>query len=146
MPTRDPFWISVSVQQRHFSRALSKRAPAIVMTALAVSLIGSWINGPTILANALAVVVAGLALILLASRRPNHKSTASDEADPRRSWIAYELAGGGTPAGHYLLGFFGVVTIVLTGFDSPYSMLAWAALALGVSWGIVNASYPIDEG
>jgi hypothetical protein len=34
---------------------------------------------------------------------------------------------------------------MLTGFQSPSAMLAWAGFALGVVWGIVNAEYPADQ-
>ena len=62
-----------------------------------------------------------------------------------RHWIAYELAGKGTPPGSYVLGFFGFLTVVLTGFQSPYAMPAWAGLALAIVWGIANREYPTDE-
>ncbi|MEO6581291.1 MAG: hypothetical protein ABIN68_00595 [Sphingomicrobium sp.] len=39
----------------------------------------------------------------------------------------------------------GALTIAVTGFNSPYAMLAWAGFALGIVWGIVNADYPADE-
>jgi hypothetical protein len=58
--------------------------------------------------------------------------------------VAYELAGKGTPRGYYLLGFFGFLTVMLTGFETPYGMLAFAGFALGVVWSIVNARYPSD--
>lgn len=124
------------------TKRLSERAPTIVVIALSASLIGSWLGVPGWLAQALALIVGILALVLLASRRPNQITT--EESQSRPSWIAYELAGQGTPAGHYLLAFFGLVTIVLTGFDTPCATLAWAAVALGVAWGIVNARYPRD--
>jgi hypothetical protein len=62
-----------------------------------------------------------------------------------REWLAYELAGKGSPPGYYLLGFAGFLTIMLTGFESVYSAPAWAAFALGVVWGIVNSRYPVDD-
>lgn len=142
MRTLAPPAISTPVRLRPFSKTLSKHAPTIVVISLCISLVTSWIGAPAWLPNGLAVIVAGLALLLFASRRPRHQFTTLEESDAHRSWIAYELAGQGTPAGHYLLGFFGIVTIVLTGFGSPYAMLAWAGFALGVVWGIVNARYP----
>jgi hypothetical protein len=59
--------------------------------------------------------------------------------------LAWELAGKGTPPGFYVLGFFGFLTIMLTGFRSPHAMPAWAAFFLGIVWGIANRHYPADE-
>jgi hypothetical protein len=83
----------------------------------------------------------------LTARKRRHEFNTYDETGSAqgKTWIAHELAGKGTPPGSYLLAFFGFLTIALTGFQSPYSMLAWAGLALGVVWGIVNAHYPADE-
>jgi hypothetical protein len=99
------------------------------------------------LTNGLAIFVGSLTLVLLASReRRNQFESAEDlGVSPGRDWIAYELAGKGSPPGFYLLGFFGFLTIWLTGFQSPYSKPAWAAFFLGIVWGIVNARYPTDE-
>ena len=126
---------------------LSKRAPDIVVLTLCTALVGAWVGAPAWLARGAAIVVAGLALLLLASRGRRRRLTTPDEpsSTETRSWVAYELAGKGTPPGHYLLGFFCFLTIFLTGFQTPYAMLAWAGLALAVVWGIVNAHYPADE-
>ena len=127
---------------------LSKRAPAIVVFTLCAALIGDWIDAPLWLPKALAIVVASLALALLAARRRQPRFKAGEELglNSGAGWIAHELAGKGTPPGHYLLGFFSFLTIMLTGFQSVYAMPAWAALGLGIVWGMVNASYPVDDG
>jgi hypothetical protein len=67
-------------------------------------------------------------------------------SDGNKSWIAHELAGKGSPSGSYLLGFFALVAIMLTGFTGAYAMPAWAGLALAGAWGIANARYPTDGG
>ncbi|HKC01669.1 MAG TPA: hypothetical protein VKC17_00015 [Sphingomicrobium sp.] len=111
------------------------------------ALLGAWSEAPVWLANGLAITVAFLALALLAARgRRNQFKTTEELGFMRiRDWIAYELAGKGSPPGSYVLGFFGILTIVLTGFQTPYAMLAWAGLLLSVVWGIVNARYPADD-
>jgi hypothetical protein len=38
--------------------------------------------------------------------------------------IAYELAGKGSPSGFYILGFFSLLAIMLTGFDGAYALPA----------------------
>lgn len=126
---------------------LSKRAPVIVIITLCAALVGAWTSAPVWLARSAAVVVAGLALLLLAAKKRRHLFETPDEAGStnNKGWIAHELAGMGTPPGSYLLGFFGLLTIAFTGFNSPYAMLAWAGFALGIVWGIVNAHYPADE-
>jgi len=135
------------VRIRAFLDMLSKRAPVIVVLALCAALVGGWIDAPVWLTDDLAIIVGSLAVVLLASRgRRNQFKTAEELGFSRsRDWIAYELAGKGSPPGFYPLGFFGIVTIVLTGIQSPSSKLAWAGLFLGVVWGIVNARYPADE-
>jgi hypothetical protein len=79
---------------------------------------------------------------MAARRRRDRFGTAEDED---KSWIAYELAGKGSPPGFYTLAFFGIVAIVMTGMQTPSAMLAWAGFCLGIVWGIVNAHYPADE-
>ena len=126
---------------------LSKRAPAIVIITLCAALVGAWTSAPVWLAKGAAIFVAGLALVLLAARKRRHLFDTLGEAGftNDRGWIAHELAGKGTPPGSYLLGFLGFLTIALTGFNSPFAMLAWAGFALGVVWGIINAHYPAGE-
>jgi hypothetical protein len=128
-----------------FLDVLSKRAPVIVVVTLCAALVGAWIDVPVWLPDGLAIIVGGLALLLLAARRRRRPFETQEESGVSRDWIAYELAGKGTPRGSYLLGFFGFLTIMLTGFQSAYAMLAWAGFALGVVWGIVNADYPADQ-
>jgi hypothetical protein len=108
--------------------------------------LSAWTGAPVWLANALAVIVGILGLVLLASRKRRQFRTEEELGSaPVRDWIAFELAGKGTPPGYYLLGFFGILTIFATGVESPYSKLAWAGLFLGVVWGIVNARHPTHE-
>ena len=122
--------------------ALSKRAPSIVVFTLGAALVLAWANAPLWMPTALAAVVGGLALLLFAARGGR---SARRSAEDERNWVAWELAGKGTPQGSYLLGFFGFVTIMLTGIQSSYAMPAWAGLALGLVWGIANRHYPAEE-
>ena len=126
---------------------LSRRAPSIVGFTLCAALVGAWVEAPAWLATALAVVVGSLAVLLLAARGARHGLRSTEELGFARDrhWLAWELAGKGTPAGHYLLAFFGFLTIMLTGVDTPYAMPAWAAFVLGIVWGIANRHYPADE-
>jgi hypothetical protein len=135
------------VSVRALLDGLSKRAPVVVVIALCAALVSAWTGAPEWLNNDLAICVGSLALVLLASRgRQNQFRTAQELGSSRsRDWIAYELAGKGSPPGFYPLAFFGVVTIVLTGLQTPSSRVAWAGFFLGVVWGIVNARYPADE-
>jgi hypothetical protein len=125
---------------------LSRRAPTIVAFTLFAALAADWVNAPPELAKGLAIIVGCAALALLATRGRRQFSAKKDVGiDSDIGWIAYELAGKGTPAGFYLLGFFGIVTVVLTGVESPYSLPAWAALGLHMAWGMANARHPVDD-
>lgn len=106
------------------------------------ALLVAWTGAPVWLSDALAIIVVGLALLLLAGRgrRREFKSPAGI-----KQVIEYELAGEGTPRGSYLLGFFGFLTLMLIGFQSPYRMPAFSGIALTLVWGFVNARYPEDE-
>lgn len=130
-----------------FFDGLSKRAPIIVVATLCAALVGAWTSGPVWLANGLAIVVAILAVVLLVARGRRNELTTSEELGftRLREWIAYELAGKGSPPGFYLLAFFGFVTIFVTGIQSTYSRPAWAGFFLGVVWGIANAHYPAED-
>ncbi len=46
---------------------LSKRAPVIVIITLYAALVGAWTSAPVWLAKSAAIIVAGLALLLLAA-------------------------------------------------------------------------------
>lgn len=131
-----------------FLDGLSKRAPIIVVLTSCAALVGVWTSAPVWLANALAIIVASLAAVLLITRGRRSQLKTSEELGftRLRDWIAYELAGKGSPPGFYLLGFFAFITIFLTGFQSTYSKPAWAGFFLGVVWGIANARYPAEEG
>lgn len=121
---------------------LSKRAPSIAVFTMVAALIFAWVRAPEWLPTMLAIAVAVLALLLLAARG-GRQATRGFNHD--RNWLAWEVAGQGTPPGSYLLGFFGFLTIMLTGFQSTYARPAWAALALGIVWGIANRNYPTEE-
>ena len=123
---------------------LSKRVPSIVALTFCSALLAAWTGATVWLSNTLAIIVLGLALLLLAGRgrRREFKSPADLGI---KQVIAYELAGEGTPRGSYLLGFFGFLTLMLIGFQSPYRMPAFSGIALTLVWGFVNARYPEDE-
>ena len=123
--------------------SLSKRAPAIVILTLCAALLCQWVDAPAWLPKSVAIIVAGLAVALMGTR--SRQFTGGEGHGGSKGWLAYELAGKGTPPGSYLLGFFAFLTIVLTGFQSAYSAPAWAAFALGIVWGIVNSRYPDDD-
>jgi hypothetical protein len=126
---------------------LSKRAPSIVVFTLCASLLSAWIDTPVWLSTMLAIIVSTLALLLFAARGGRHALKSKEDLGfkQNRHWLAWELAGKGTPPGYYILGFFGFLTIMLTGFQSPYAMPAWAAFVLGIVWGIANRHYPADH-
>ncbi len=116
--------------------------PSIVALTFCAALLAAWTGAPVWLSDALAIIVVGLALLLLAGRgrRREFKSPAGI-----KQVIGYELAGEGTPRGSYLLGFFGFLTLMLIGFQSPYRMPVFSGIALTLVWGFVNARYPEDE-
>jgi len=126
---------------------LSKRAPILVNVTFCAALLSAWLNAPDWLNNGLAAIVGLLALALLASRERQTQYRAANDSgsDESRGWIAYELAGNGSPPGFYPLAFFGIVTIILTGLQTSSSRPAWAGLFLIVVWGIVNARYPAED-
>ena len=119
-----------------------RRAPSIVVFTLTAALLCAWVNAPVWMPTALAVVVGGLALLLFAARGGR---SARRGVEDERNWVAWELAGKGTPPGSYLLGFFGFVTIMLTGIQSPFAMPGWAGLALAIVWGLANRHYPEED-
>lgn len=138
---KGPVQVSVMIDR------LSKGAPSITVFTLCASLLAAWFEAPLWLPTTLAILVGSLALLLLVTRgrRRNLEGGHQDLEEDKRSWIAYELAGKGTPPGYYILGFFAFLTVALTGFQSPYAWPAWAGFALGGVWGIANREYPVDE-
>jgi hypothetical protein len=135
------------VKARSLTETLSKRAPTIVVWTLCASLAAAWFDAPVWLPTTLAIVVGALALLLLVSRgrRPPLGSREDVRVHENRNWLDWEIAGHGTPAGYYILAFFGFLTIMLIGFETPYARPAWAGLVLGIVWGIANRNYPADE-
>lgn len=136
--------IDAPVRSAKFMDALSKRAPSIAVVTFCVALLGAWTSAPIWLCNGIATLVGILALLLLVARGRRRRVNATDELNIR-DVIAYELAGEGTPRGSYLLGFFGFLTIMLIGFQSPYRMLVFAGLGLAAVWGFVNVRYPAGD-
>lgn len=122
--------------------ALSARAPSIVVCTLIISLLSPWVGAPVRAVTALAVVVAGISLLLFAARGGRHSSR---RVNHNRNWIGWEVAGQGTPPGFYLLAAVSFLTLFLIGFESAYARPAWAAFALAIVWGIANRQYPADE-
>jgi hypothetical protein len=133
---------------RSFPRRLSRRAPDIVVVTLCAALLGAWLGAPEWLASGLAILVGLLALIVLASRQrrqPRLEVVEESQDEEKPGWLAYELAGKGTPLGTYLLAFFAFLTAMLTGFDSPYGKLAWAGFMLAAAWSLANAHFPVER-
>lgn len=122
----------------------ARRVPTVVIVGLCAALLAYWTEAPLWLPYGLAAALAGLALVLmvLRSRRP----IASGRDDPNTDWLATELAGYGSPPGTYLLAFFAIMTVALTGFDGAYALPAWAALLLIAAWAAANAQpAPAEE-
>lgn len=128
--------------------ALSRRTPTIVAISLCAALGFYWAEVPEALPYALAIALCALALVLMATRDRRRRFIPDSEPDDDKpkTWIAQELAGQGTPAGSYVLGFFALVTIWLTDIQAAYALPAWGALALTVAWSIANARYRSDGG
>ena len=120
-----------------FIDRLSMWAPTIAIAVFLVALVGAWTDASASLFNALAIVVGGLALVLLFTRGMRHMKL--------KGWLAYELAGKGMPRGAYVLGFAGILTIFVCGLRSPYGTLAFAGFALAVAWIRANVRYPADR-
>ncbi len=123
---------------------LSRRTPMVLAIGLFTALLSYWTEAPLWLPYGLAVIFFGLALVLMATRgRRRRVRKDKDSGEP--DWLAHELAGNGSPSGTYVLGFFDVVTIALTGFHGAYAAPGWAGLALTAAWAIANAHYPSGD-
>lgn len=122
---------------------LSRQAPWIAVLALLAALLGTWTRASDAFLNTLAIIVGSLALLLWATRGLPLQFKSKEEFgfSRNRDWLAYELTGKGTPRGYYPLGFLGLATILLSGFN----WLAFAGFMLGVVWGIVDCRYPADK-
>lgn len=127
---------------------LSRRAPIIVVVTLCTALVAYWLDAPLWLPYGLALIVGSMAIVVMAARDRRGQFKPENELGSTRneSWIAHELAGNGSPRGSYLLGFCGLVTIALIGFQGAYALPAWAGLALAAAWGVANARYPSGDG
>lgn len=125
---------------------LSTWAPAVVVGSLLAALLGAWTVSPEWLFNALALIVGGLALVLLVARGMREQFRPKEELGftRTRDLIAYELAGKGMPRGSYLLGLAGFFTWIVTGVQSAYGWLAFSGFALTVAWVKANVRYPAD--
>jgi len=145
--TLAPRSIKQPMRSRRFLDRLAKRAPDIVILTLFAALLGAWTDAPAFVANGLAIVVGILALGVLATRRrrPLFENAYEQDSSERPGWLEHELAGKGTPHGSYLLAFFGFLTIMLTGFNSPFGKLAWAGLALTIAWSVADIHFPADQ-
>ena len=125
---------------------LSKAAPGVVVASLIASLVGTWTSGPEWLFNALALIIGGLALLLLVARGMREQFRPKEELGftRMRDLIAYELAGKGMPRGSYALGVSAIITVFATGVQTAYSWLAFSGFALTVAWIKANVRYPAD--
>ena len=117
----------------------------IVAVTLCAALAGYWAEAPLWLPRGLAIIVGSVALIVMAGRDRRRQTRTEEEPGSEGNWISQELAGKGSPPGFYVLEFFGLVTIVLTGVQGAYATPAWAAVALGLAWGVANARFSTDD-
>ena len=119
----------------------------IVAVTLCAALAGYWADAPLWLPRGLAIIVGSVALIVMAGRDRRRRIKTQEEpgSGEQGNWIAQELAGKGSPPGFYVLEFFGLVTIVLTGVQGAYATPAWAAVALGLAWGVANARFSPND-
>jgi hypothetical protein len=126
---------------------LSRRAPVIAVFTLCAALAGYWADAPLWLPYGLATIVGTLAVVVLAARNRHRQLEGQEEfgSATEGNWIAQELSGNGSPPGFYVLEFFGLITVMLTGFEGPYTTPAWASLALGAAWAIANGRFSTAE-
>lgn len=138
----------MAMRGRTIFDVLSARAPAIVVVTLCAALVGYWADVPMWFPYGLATVVGSLTVVVLGARNRRRQLRGGDDlgSATEGNWIAQELSGNGSPPGFYVLEFFGLVTIMLTGFEGPYATPAWAGLALGTAWGIANGRFSSGEG
>jgi hypothetical protein len=115
----------------------------IVVVTLCAALVGYWTDAPLWLPYGLAIIVGSLAVVVMAARNRRRQPKTQEEfgAATDGNWITQELSGKGSPPGFYMLEFFGLITIMMTGFEGPYTTPAWAGLALGAAWGVANARF-----
>jgi hypothetical protein len=125
---------------------LSKWAVAIAIAAWLVALAGLWGSGPEWLFDALAILVGGLALVLLFTRGlPRMASKEALGFDSNRSWLFSAVLGRQYPRWSFLLGFVGFVVVVLSGFNTPSGKLAFAGYAMAIAWARANRCYPAER-
>ena len=126
---------------------LSKWAPAVVVASLVASLLGAWTNASERLFNSLAIIIGGLALVLLVARGMREQFRSKEELGftRMRDLIFYELAGKGMPSGSYFLALAGFATWLATGVQSSYGWLAFSGFALTIAWIKANIQYPADR-
>ena len=125
---------------------LSKWAPALIVASLVASLGGSWISAPNRLFSTLALIVGGLALLLLTVRGMQAQFRSKEQLGftRTRDFIAYELTGKGMPRGSCVLAIAGFLTWLTTGVQTAYGWLAFSAFALTIAWIKANVRYPAD--
>lgn len=123
---------------------LSRRTPMAVGVGLCAGLLSYWTEAPDALPYAIAALLGSLALILMGTRG-RRRRLARDSESADMGWLGHELAGHGSPPGTYVLAFFDLLTIALTGFQGAYSLPGWAALALTAAWAVSNAHYPPSD-
>ena len=73
--------------------ALSRRSPTIVAVTLGIALLASWFGAPLVVPYGLALIVGGIAIVVMAASKRNARLNADLEAAKTESWIAQELAG-----------------------------------------------------
>lgn len=125
---------------------LSKWAASTAIVVWIVALTGAWANGSERLFNGLAIIVGGLALVLLFTRGLPRMASKEDLGfDSNRSWLSSVLLGRHYPRGSFLLGFVGLLVVILSGFNTPYGTLAFAGYAMAIAWVRANRRYPAES-
>lgn len=124
-------------------QTFSRRTPKMVVISLCATLLAYWADAVLWLPYGLAAALVGLAVTIMAMR--DRQSAGSSNDTRETDWLTNELAGYGSPPGTYPLGFLAIVTLGLTGFDSAYSLPAWAALLLIAARAVAERSAPPPE-